>query len=501
MLFEPDILNRYQQFSTYQTQNMKVMEVLNTALFERALLEGSYAQSLDQLAKILDLNEDGIINDDIIDIVQAYRSVILCEKEQAEYLKESYKNDALVVLKDLLAKQHDGVSKIENTCRLLDKQLKSNVNNLSRRANRYKQSIIDLPFAKTDSIRTALEQEKQQNNIFLRQAITDYNQTISEYFEGCAQQEQIVIQLDKQRRTVFNDIQMKLQVFHISTIKNVEYALKKMNQKIEAQEISKPIFMFKIEDQTRPVLNKFNINDYIMQTEMEIRNQQPSLNLKSKQATQEIKSLWSQIKRTINRDSSYDSVFNSLSQSNFVVNDQLFAKLAGSNEELDQFLDSLRESKLPMDAKSQLIKLNIYMQNLHKLLVDLIHYLYHRNLTEQTIKLIKQTLQKYHTFPVQDDLKDQITLYYDNILKQPCLMDVEFWKRHFIIKLHEQQQVDSQNEVKRHEIIAEIKFQSSKLLQHSINPSVITQAVQKLELEPDEIDQIINHIKMKVDEK
>lgn len=45
------------------------------------MIETSYAQSLDYLAKILDITENGIINDDIVDIIQAYRSVILCEKE------------------------------------------------------------------------------------------------------------------------------------------------------------------------------------------------------------------------------------------------------------------------------------------------------------------------------------------------------------------------------------------------------------------------------------
>jgi hypothetical protein len=46
-----------------------VIELLNSALFERALIENSYAASLDQLAKMLDITEDGIINDDVVDIV------------------------------------------------------------------------------------------------------------------------------------------------------------------------------------------------------------------------------------------------------------------------------------------------------------------------------------------------------------------------------------------------------------------------------------------------
>lgn len=56
------------------------MDTLYNALQERAFLEHNYAISLDQIQKALDFNENELINEDIVDIVQSYRSVVLCEK-------------------------------------------------------------------------------------------------------------------------------------------------------------------------------------------------------------------------------------------------------------------------------------------------------------------------------------------------------------------------------------------------------------------------------------
>ena len=75
-----------------------------------------------------------------------------------------------------------------------------------------------------------LESDKSTSQVLLIQSINDYNKLIDEYFEGCAIQHQTYRSIEKDRREVFKDTNMKLQVFHVSIVKNIEYNLKKLNQ-------------------------------------------------------------------------------------------------------------------------------------------------------------------------------------------------------------------------------------------------------------------------------
>lgn len=103
--------------------NWRVIESLQSVFLERQQLENAYAYSLDMLTKQIDFTEDGMLNDDVVELVQAYRSLLLQEQQQAEYLRDSIKSDLLVILRELFSKTFDYMRAIEINTTDLDKKL------------------------------------------------------------------------------------------------------------------------------------------------------------------------------------------------------------------------------------------------------------------------------------------------------------------------------------------------------------------------------------------
>ncbi|KAM3132149.1 hypothetical protein pb186bvf_015744 [Paramecium bursaria] len=490
MLFAPDILVIINELSQHRLSdiktdfqiNQKILETLYQSMSDRAAIQQGLVFGLDQIQKNLDIQEQKGVDNKIVELVQGYRSVILCEKEQQEYLRDSLKNDLLQSMKSCHTQHNKLFSLIDSKSREADQNLRQHMKQLKNRVKSYQQTLVDMHHAQELGLKDKIDNEKFQTEVFLKQALNSYNEQIDDYFESCARQVMTYKQIEKERRLLIKDTIMKLQVFHISVLKNIEYSVQKLNNIAEQFQENKEIYEY-IQDQEKPMLNKFNVLNYMQMVEEECFTEEPSLKIKSVQAKEEIRSYWRKLKLTISNSQQKQLLTSIISGVKF----EDYQKFE-NEEQLDLILNSIMEYQLSEQAKSSLIELNRVIQNLHRFLVDLIMHLYRRYLTDSTIKVIRAAIQKYDSLQVSEDLKPQLSMFRDSILQIQPLQDKYFCLRHLTLRIH------SLGDIPKEEILAEIIFQSGKLIKHYFNKELVQQAIQQMDISKEDIDYCVQNI-------
>ncbi|CAD8086726.1 unnamed protein product [Paramecium primaurelia] len=260
MDFSPDISERIDTLSRKCLEKKKVILDFISLLQARAELEEYYSRSLEKIGESLTKLIHG--KDSLKDLFIILRSYFHIQSEQTRTFARQIKNDVIQELEQHLIKEDGWQKEMQFLKQKHSKEIRRNIESLNQLRDEYIQAINE---EKKYQVNKQIQKKLsyKQSEIKLQHFIAFYNQYIESYFQDIAIVQDKFSNIELERRKTIQDSGIKFFMFEISVVRNLQYDLNGISQKIEQYNPKNELNeLFKDQPSDKPLLSKLNFENY-----------------------------------------------------------------------------------------------------------------------------------------------------------------------------------------------------------------------------------------------
>ncbi|CAD8146160.1 unnamed protein product [Paramecium pentaurelia] len=262
--FEPDIVQITEQLSKRLNDKKKSIQEFLNILQQRAEIEEVYSKSLEKIGYELSTIVENTQQDSFTDIMQYVRNYLLISSEQSKELYQQLKNNVVLELQNTISLDQGWINEVNKIQNKHSKEVRRNIEELHALQDDYNQALYEEKIYLEGKI-TSKKRNYEKSETNLKQFILYYNQYLDTYFQDIAYIQDIFLNIEIDRRKLVQDAGMKLFMYQISLIRNLQYDISGITQKIEQYKSnSKQSELLIIQTNDRPLLSKLNVENYIL---------------------------------------------------------------------------------------------------------------------------------------------------------------------------------------------------------------------------------------------
>ncbi|CAD8140211.1 unnamed protein product [Paramecium octaurelia] len=262
--FEPDIVQITEQLSKRLNEKKKSIQEFLNILEQRAEIEDVYSKSLEKIGNELSIIVENTQQDSFTDIMQYVRNYLLISSEQSKELYQQLKNNVVLELQNTISLDQGWINEVNKIQSKHSREVRRNIEELHALQDDYNQALYEEKFYLEGKI-TSKKRNHEKSETNLKQFILYYNQYLDTYFQDIAYIQDIFLNIEIDRRKLVQDAGMKLFMYEISLIRNLQYDISGITQKIEQYKSnSKQSELLIIQTNDRPLLSKLNVENYIL---------------------------------------------------------------------------------------------------------------------------------------------------------------------------------------------------------------------------------------------
>ncbi|CAK83385.1 unnamed protein product (macronuclear) [Paramecium tetraurelia] len=262
--FEPDIVQITEQLSKRLNEKKKSIQEFLNILEQRAEIEDVYSKSLEKIGNELSNIVENTQQDSFTDIMQYVRNYLLISSEQSKELYQQLKNNVVLELQNTISLDQGWINEVNRIQSKHSREVRRNIEELHALQDDYNQALYEEKFYLEGKI-TSKKRNHEKSETNLKQFILYYNQYLDTYFQDIAYIQDIFLNIEIDRRKLVQDAGMKLFMYEISLIRNLQYDISGITQKIEQYKSNnKQSELLIIQTNDRPLLSKLNVENYIL---------------------------------------------------------------------------------------------------------------------------------------------------------------------------------------------------------------------------------------------
>ncbi|CAD8046051.1 unnamed protein product [Paramecium sonneborni] len=262
--FEPDIIQITEQLSKRLNDKKKSIQEFLNILQQRAEIEEVYSKSLERIGNELSNLVENTQQDSFTDIMQYVRNYLLISSEQSKELYQQLKNNVVQELLNTINIDQGWANEVNKIQNKHSKEVRRNIEELHALQDDYNQALYEEKIYLEGKI-TSKKRNYEKSETNLKQFILYYNQYLDTYFQDIAYIQDIFLNIEIDRRKLIQDAGMKLFMYEVSLIRNLQYDISGITQKIEQYKSNnKQSELLIIQTSDRPLLSKLNVENYIL---------------------------------------------------------------------------------------------------------------------------------------------------------------------------------------------------------------------------------------------